>query len=155
MATIPRTAGNSGFTPEIRQPNVARAQRPRLGRPKLFSSPSRHMAAAGGFTPGNLERPDTARTLQSHFRCQKTVTRIGGCLLAALKSIKRQGWWKGKFALFQRLAKERLVGEPPFPKGDSPYRQLGRKNFYRQREGATCRNSTVSSDSHLEIGKIN
>ena len=24
------------------------------------------------------------------------------------------------------------------------------KNFYRQREGAMCRNSTVSSDSHLE-----
>ena len=26
------------------------------------------------------------------------------------------------------------------------------QNFYRQRKGATCRNSTVSSDSHLEIG---
>ena len=25
------------------------------------------------------------------------------------------------------------------------------KNFYRQREGAICRNSIVSSDSHLEI----
>ena len=26
------------------------------------------------------------------------------------------------------------------------------QSFYRQRKGATCRNSTVSSDSHLEIG---
>ena len=26
------------------------------------------------------------------------------------------------------------------------------QSFYRQREGATCRNSTVSSDSHLETG---
>ena len=26
------------------------------------------------------------------------------------------------------------------------------KSFYRQREGAICRNSTVSSDSQLEIG---
>ena len=31
-------------------------------------------------------------------------------------------------------------------------RQSGGKSFYRQREGATCRSSTVSSDSHLEIG---
>ena len=29
---------------------------------------------------------------------------------------------------------------------------IRRQSFYRQREGATCRNSTVSSDSHLEIG---
>ena len=26
------------------------------------------------------------------------------------------------------------------------------KSFYRQKEGPTCRNSTVSSDSHLQIG---
>ena len=26
------------------------------------------------------------------------------------------------------------------------------KNFYRQRDGVACRNSTVSSDSHLQIG---
>ena len=30
--------------------------------------------------------------------------------------------------------------------------QSGGKNFYRQREGAPCRNSTVSPDNHLEIG---
>ena len=34
------------------------------------------------------------------------------------------------------------------------HQQTGDKKFYRQREGATCRNSTVSSDSHLEIGHV-
>ena len=39
------------------------------------------------------------------------------------------------------------------PKASSPpHPQLVRKSFCRLREGATCRNSTVSSDSHLEIG---
>ena len=42
------------------------------------------------------------------------------------------------------------------PKADSPRppatMKLGGKSFYKQREGATGRNSTVSSDSHLEIG---
>ena len=31
-------------------------------------------------------------------------------------------------------------------------RQLMSYSFYRWREGATCRNSTVSSDSHLQTG---
>ena len=39
------------------------------------------------------------------------------------------------------------------PKANSPpHPQLVGKSFYRLREEATCRNSTVSSDSHLEIG---
>ena len=39
------------------------------------------------------------------------------------------------------------------PKADSPHpRQSVGKSFYRQREGPTCRNNAVSSDSHLEIG---
>ena len=33
----------------------------------------------------------------------------------------------------------------------SPVQPVG-KSFYRLREGVTCRNSTVSSDSHLEVG---
>ena len=36
------------------------------------------------------------------------LPKVGVWLLAALKPIKRQGWWKGKFALLQRLA---IVGE--------------------------------------------
>ena len=39
-----------------------------------------------------------------------------------------------------------------YPKADSPPLTVGGKGFHRQREGATCRNSTVSSDGHLEIG---
>ena len=35
-----------------------------------------------------------------------------------------------------------------------PHPQSQNESFYRQREGATCRNSTVSSDSHLEIGHL-
>ena len=35
------------------------------------------------------------------------------------------------------------------PKADSP--QSVGKNFYRQRDGDACRNSTVSSDSHLQM----
>ena len=38
-------------------------------------------------------------------------------------------------------------GRLPAPSGN----QWG-KRFYRQKEGATCRNRTVSSDSHLQIG---
>ena len=75
-----------------------------------------------------------------------------GPLLASLKPIKRPGWWKGKFALFWMLA---TLGEgrvEACPKASSPISQSVGKKFYRWREGATCRNSTVSSDSHLEVG---
>ena len=37
-------------------------------------------------------------------------------------------------------------------KADSPSLTVSREEFYRLREGATCGNSTVSSDSHLQIG---
>ena len=46
------------------------------------------------------------------------------------------------------------------PKANSPpqhtqtHQQTGDKKFYRQREGAACRNGTVSSDSHLEVGHV-
>ena len=38
------------------------------------------------------------------------------------------------------------------PKAESSYWQSVGFSFYRWREGATCRNSTVSSDSQLETG---
>ena len=38
------------------------------------------------------------------------------------------------------------------PKASSPISQSVGKKFYRWREGATCRNSSVSSDRHLEVG---
>ena len=74
-------------------------------------------------------------------------------LLAAQKPIKRQNWWKRKFALFWMLAAGGGGGPsvqrptPPHPT-DSPVGM----SIYKQREGATCRSSIVSSDSHLELG---
>ena len=47
------------------------------------------------------------------------VIESGVQLLAALKPIKRQGWWKGKFALFWRLAAGGR-GVDSCPKADSP-----------------------------------
>ena len=38
------------------------------------------------------------------------------------------------------------------PKASSPISQSVGKKFYRGREGATCRNSSVSSDRLLEVG---
>ena len=38
------------------------------------------------------------------------VTESGVRLLAAQKPLKRSGWWKGKFALFQTLATEGVGG---------------------------------------------
>ena len=61
-------------------------------------------------------------------------------LLAALKPIKRQSWWKGKFALFQMLTTERGRGVHSFPKPGipcppaPPEQSLG-KSFYRLSEG--------------------
>ena len=84
-----------------------------------------------------------------------TVTEGGVRLLAAQKPLKRPGWWKGKFALFWMLATRRAGGEGRrLSKGQLPSTtgQSVGKSFYRWREGATCRNSTVSSDSHLGIG---
>ena len=40
------------------------------------------------------------------------------------------------------------------PKASSPQWQPVGKSFYGQREGATCRNSTGSSDGHLEISHL-
>ena len=79
----------------------------------------------------------------------------GVWLSAAQKPISRPGWWKGKFALFQMPATEgrgwwtsvqRLTYPVPQQAVDeSIYRQSG--------EGGevTCRNSTVISNSHLQL----
>ena len=85
----------------------------------------------------------------------KTVATSGALLLlAALNPIKNQGWWKEKFAYFQRLSKEEL-GVSSCSKASSPPRQSVGKSFFWQRERVgTCRNSTVDFDSHLEIGHV-
>ena len=71
----------------------------------------------------------------------------------AQEPLKRPGWWKGKFALFQVLV-TRVGGVVNIcPKANSPLTVRG-KSFYRHSvgSGATCRNSTINSDSHLKIG---
>ena len=66
------------------------------------------------------------------------------------KANKELDWWKEKFALFWVPAPgaERVDS---CPLADSPSLTVG-KSSYRWWEGVTCRNSTVSSDSHLEVG---
>ena len=64
--------------------------------------------------------------------------------IPAQKPIKRQGWWKRKFALFRRLATKDSCPKPDFlhwqPVGRSSFRQ-------RQEKGATRK-----QQSHLGIG---
>ena len=83
----------------------------------------------------------------------------GGGEGAAEKAIQRQAWWKGKFALFWllpatgwegRFLSKGWLHNPPHHQQQSG---LG-KRFYRWREGAPCRKSTLSSDSRLEIGHV-
>ena len=72
------------------------------------------------------------------------VTKSGIRLLATQKPIKRQGWWKGKFALFWMPATSREGGL--LSKGQLllPRQSMG-KSCYRWREGATCR------DKHSQL----
>ena len=93
----------------------------------------------------------------SHWtaRASPWVTeRCGVWLLAAPKPVNRPGWWKGKFALFQMPATwgQDKVFRDICPKADFPPWQAVGESFYRPREGATCWNSTVILDSHLQIG---
>ena len=44
------------------------------------------------------------------------------------------------------MSHQKLTSTPPPPP------KIRSKKFYIEREGATCRNSTVSSDSHVHIG---
>ena len=79
------------------------------------------------------------------------VTESGVRLLTTQKPVKRPGWWNGKFALFwmpaavgvtRRLSKCRL-----------PLLTIREQELlYTEGGGATCRNSTGSSDNRLEIG---
>ena len=79
---------------------------------------------------------------------------LGIWLFTTQKPVYRPGWWKGKSALFQMLATGGEGGghlsKSQFP---HPAWQAGSENFYRQNRGAgvTCRNSTVISNSHLQL----
>ena len=68
--------------------------------------------------------------------------------------------WRGKVGgnecLFYRRDRqwEEVGRQTPAPRPTFSHWPSGGKSFYRQSEGATGRNSTVSSDSNLEIGHI-
>ena len=80
------------------------------------------------------------------------VTESGFRLLTAQTPINRPSWGEGKFALFQMPA-TRGIGQTSVQRlTPQPLNSQGGKSFYRHREGATCRNSTASPDSRLEIG---
>ena len=86
---------------------------------------------------------------------QANVAQSGVWLLTAQKSKKRPGWWKGKVVLFWMLA---TGGGGEHEEWQTPSQRLAPcpqpvgRSFYKLREWATRRNSTVSSDCHLEIG---
>ena len=73
-----------------------------------------------------------------------------GSSCSPLKSQHRPGWW-GEHLLYFRCRWHGGRGDV-CPMAKSLYWQSAGERFYRQRRGATCRNSTVSSDSHHEVG---
>ena len=104
-------------------------------------------------------------------RERERETKNGVWLLAALKPTKRRGWWKGKFALFQRPvtwgvcvcvcaracrhARTHVQRADSHPKADSlPLTIGGHELLYRPMEEAICRKNTFSSDGHLEIRHV-
>ena len=71
--------------------------------------------------------------------------------LAAQKLIKQQGWWEGKFALFLRQANGPKIDSPSPP---PPLLHQWTRAFIDGGEGSTCKNNIVSSQHHLEIGRV-
>ena len=87
-------------------------------------------------------------------RCRESAApRWAQKMLAAQKSVKRQVWWKGKFALFwiPAMGWGRVDS---CPKADSPLLTIRGQELLLMEGGVTCRNSTVNSDNHLEIGHV-
>ena len=79
-------------------------------------------------------------------------------LLAARKPINKPSWRKGKFALFQMLATGDGEGGKHLFKGQShnpppPHDKQGVRLFIDRvgRGEVTCRNSTVISNSHVQL----
>lgn len=76
----------------------------------------------------------------------------GSSCLSLKKPVSRPSWWKGKFAFFKMPATEGREGREHQSKANSSLlnKQWSRK-FYKQKWGAaTCRNSTVIPNSHLQ-----
>ena len=79
------------------------------------------------------------------FWPSQSVTKSGVELLVAQKPIKRQGWWRGKFALFgcQQTGESGQTLVQRLTPPHSPNNQWTRA-FIDWEKQATCRNSTVS-----------
>ena len=69
-------------------------------------------------------------------------------LLATQMPINQPDWWKVNFTLFQMLATG--VEGRPLSKGQLPQLTVRGEEIYRQKEGATCRNSIVISGRYFE-----
>ena len=88
-----------------------------------------------------------------------SVMESGVRLLASLKPIKWQGWWKVCFILDVSNRGRGGGKDGCLSKGwlththtHTHTHTIRGRELYRWREGAPSRNSTVSSDSRLEIG---
>ena len=66
------------------------------------------------------------------------------------RGMERPGWWEGKFVLLWMLATGGGMWTP-VQRLTSLLWQSVLKSFCRQKEGVSIRNSTASSNSHLEI----
>ena len=111
----------------------------------LVSRESPPMSPLANYSP-----PDNCSLHPASVRA--CLPKAGFQLLPTLKSVKRPGWWEGKFAWFSC---QHPMGRVDIcPNADSPPSQWWSvdKSCHRLREGATWRNSTVSSDGHLQVG---
>ena len=102
-----------------------------------------------------VEESDKGTHTGVYICYQKSV--CGVWLLTTQKPIKRPGWWKGKFALFQMLATGGGGHADVCSKTHSLHtsNQWG-EGFYRQKEEALCRkqNSFLTVIFKLIIGGL-
>ena len=83
------------------------------------------------------------------FAPNYTVMESGVQLITAQKPMKKQVGGRKTLVYFR--CRQPVGREDTCPKADSLPLTVGGRSFYRQKQRATCRNSTVSSDSHLKI----
>ena len=78
------------------------------------------------------------------------LLKVGVFQLSSLKPVKRQDWWKVYFQGQQPWGGREsglLTKSQPLPPTHTHWQSVS-MSFYRWKEGAKCRNSAVSSDSH-------
>ena len=88
--------------------------------------------------------PSSLVSLLSHCRLK------WGPAACYSRGIERPSWWEGKFVLLWMLATGGGMWTPVQRLTPLPWQSV-LKSFYRQREGASIRNGTASSNSHIEV----